>query len=401
MSSGDADFSPGALIAGKYAITRLVGAGGMGRVYAARHVELGIQVAIKVIDRGGEDEATVRRFLREARAAAALRSLHTVTIHDAGELPGGDPYIVMDLLEGVDLWEYVCQAGAISVDEAVDYVRQAAVVLQMAHDKGIIHRDVKPPNLFRVRMPDGSGRVKVLDFGLAKRLRPGDASVGDPLTADGELLGSPGYMSPEQVEGLRDIDARTDVWSLAATLYSLLTRARPFDGRSLAELFTKILEAEPRDVRTLRADVPSHVAAAIAQGLEKDRERRFASVRDFADALLEPATRRVVTPPPSPVAPLPGVVRTPGPSPVLTPGPSPVLAPGPVLTPGPSPVLAPGALAPGPTLIVAQRPETPAPRPRDGGLLPVLAVVAIALLLAAAGGFVLLRVNGRATSQPP
>jgi len=392
MSSGDSDLAPGDLIAGKYAIVRLVGAGGMGRVYAARHVELGIQVAIKVIDRGSEDEATVRRFLREARAAAALRSLHTVTIHDAGELPGGDPYIVMDLLEGVDLWEYVCQAGAISVDEAVDFVRQAAVVLQMAHDKGIIHRDIKPPNLFRVRMLDGTGRIKVLDFGLAKRLHPGDASVGDPLTADGELLGSPGYMSPEQVEGARDIDARTDVWSLAATLYSLLTRARPFDGRSLAELFTKILEAEPRDIRTLRADVPAHVAAAIARGLEKDRDRRFASVRDFADALVAAPPRRVVTPPPSPVVtPPPGLVRTPGPSPIVTPGPSPIA------TPGPSPIALP-------TLIVAQRPPAPPPAPRgegSGGLLPVLAVVAVALVLAAAGSFVLFRLNGRSAPQPP
>lgn len=282
-----APLAPGTLVAGKYAIEHLVGAGAMGRVYAARHVELGISVAIKVVTLDGKDtEVTVRRSLREARAAAGLRSPHTVTVHDAGELPTGEPYVVMDLLSGVDLWQYTLERGGLPVDEAVEYVRQAAAVLELAHAKGIVHRDIKPTNLFRVALPSGAGRVKVLDFGLAKRIDPRDASLGPALTARGDVVGSPAFMSPEQILGADTVDARTDVWSLAATLYALLTQARPFPGNSLVDLFVSVLETPAPDVRVLRPDVPPHVARAIARGMERDLARRFASVGELVAALL-------------------------------------------------------------------------------------------------------------------
>jgi len=383
---GSTDLEPGTLIAGKYALLHLVGAGGMGKVYAARHVELGLSVAIKIVTfEGGDAESSVRRFLREARAAAALKSIHTVAVHDAGELPSGEPYLVMDLLEGMDLWEYLQERKVLPVAEAVEYVRQAATVLELAHQKGIVHRDIKPTNLFRVQLPDGTGRVKVLDFGLAKRVDPRDASIGEALTLQGDLLGSPAFMSPEQIEGADTVDARTDVWSLTATLYSLLTRSRPFTGKSLAELFTNVMEAEPRDVRELRPDVPAHVALAIARGLEKDRDRRFSTVRELVDALLgRPASdprlgsgRAVATPAPAPAASAPPapVVVTPRPPPARPPE-----APTRIEGRGAGPLAAPAQPAPPSptsTLVMPRRPSS--------GLAPVLAVIAIAILLALIG----------------
>ncbi|MBL8613123.1 MAG: serine/threonine protein kinase, partial [Myxococcales bacterium] len=363
---GSTDLEPGTLIAGKYALLHLVGAGGMGKVYAARHVELGLSVAIKIVTfEGGDAESSVRRFLREARAAAALKSIHTVAVHDAGELPSGEPYLVMDLLEGMDLWEYLQERKVLPVAEAVEYVRQAATVLELAHQKGIVHRDIKPTNLFRVQLPDGTGRVKVLDFGLAKRVDPRDASIGEALTLQGDLLGSPAFMSPEQIEGADTVDARTDVWSLTATLYSLLTRSRPFTGKSLAELFTNVMEAEPRDVRELRPDVPAHVALAIARGLEKDRDRRFSTVRELVDALLgRPASdprlgsgRAVATPAPAPAASAPPapVVVTPRPPPARPPE-----APTRIEGRGAGPLAAPAQPAPPSptsTLVMPRRPS--------------------------------------------
>jgi eukaryotic-like serine/threonine-protein kinase len=284
-----AALAPGTLVAGRYAIEHLVGAGAVGRVYAARHVELGISVAIKVVTLDGNDtEATVRRALREARAAAGLKSPHTVTVHDAGELPTGEPYVVMDLLTGVDLWQYALEHGGLPVEEAVEYVRQAAAVLELAHAKGIVHRDIKPTNLFRVALPSGAGRVKVLDFGLAKRIDPRDVSLGPALTVRGDVVGSPAFMSPEQILGADSVDARTDVWSLAATLYALLTQARPFPGNSLVDLFVNVLETPAPDVRLLRPDVPPHVALAIARGMERDLDRRFTSVGELVAALRSP-----------------------------------------------------------------------------------------------------------------
>ncbi len=272
----------GALIARKYRVERVLGQGGMGIVLAARDLELGRRVALKLLRRGAMAEGAVDRFLREARAAAAVESEHVARVLEVGRTREGDPYLVLERLDGEDLHARVASGPPARTGDAVRWILEACEGLAAAHARGIVHRDLKPSNLFLARLPDGREIVKLLDFGLAKNPNEDDRRI----TASGAILGSPSYMSPEHLSG-RPLDARTDVWSLGVTLYEILTRALPFPGRTTPEICAAVLSASPGPIEAHRADVPRELDAIVAACLSKDPAARPASVAELA-ARLEP-----------------------------------------------------------------------------------------------------------------
>jgi eukaryotic-like serine/threonine-protein kinase len=270
------------VVGGKYRVERLIGEGGMGLVVLGRHVELGNAVAIKVL-RDHDDETVAKRFMREARAAANLTNDHVVRVYDVGTLDGGAPYMLMDYLEGEDLGR-ILQRGALGVLEAADYVIQACEGIAVAHSFGIVHRDIKPQNLFLVRRLHQSPIVKVLDFGIAKTFEGMDQVT---LTQTTGIMGSPAYMSPEQMRASHEVDARTDVWSLGVVLYELLAGSVPFDGHTVADLCARVLMQQPVAIAERRGDVPKPIQEVIERCLEKDASKRLPGVSDLA-AALEP-----------------------------------------------------------------------------------------------------------------
>ncbi|MCU0691643.1 MAG: serine/threonine protein kinase, partial [Polyangiaceae bacterium] len=221
---------PGDTVAGKYQVERLIGSGGVGVVFAATHLELGEPVAIKfLLPRAAKNVVDVARFCREAQAAAQLKTEHATRVLETGVLHDGSPYMVMELLEGRDLADLLKLSGPLPIEEALEYVLQASVALAEAHRLGIVHRDIKPSNLFLTHHPDGTPLVKILDFGIAKASVEAQAGVApQDLTKTSALLGSPLYMSPEQIRSTKSVDARSDIWSLGIVLYELLCGTTPF-----------------------------------------------------------------------------------------------------------------------------------------------------------------------------
>jgi serine/threonine-protein kinase len=275
---------PGDVLAGKYRIERVIGEGGMGVVFAAHHELLDQAVAVKLLfAEAGRDEEAVGRFLQEARSAAKLQSEHVTRVMDIDTLPSGLPFIVMEYLEGSDLSDVIDNHGPQAPMFAVDCVLQALEALSLAHAQGIVHRDLKPSNLFLTKRPDGSQIVKILDFGISKT--HGSKRKVQTLTTSRSVLGSPPYMSPEQVRSPRSVDSRTDIWSMGVVLYELLTAKMPFAGEEVGETFAAILEKAPDPVRKLNPRVPEGLEAAVAGCLQRDREKRFASVADMAAAI--------------------------------------------------------------------------------------------------------------------
>jgi serine/threonine-protein kinase len=277
--------SEGDVIAGKYRIERVLGQGGMGVVVAAMHLQLNQRVAIKLLLEGATAEV-VERFGREARAAVRLKCQHVARVTDVGELPNGAPYMVMEYLDGNDLSQIVRGSGALSVADAVLYMLHACEAIGEAHSLGIIHRDLKPANLFLTRAADGSSTVKVLDFGISKTAEAeGAEGEGMSLTKTTAVLGSPLYMSPEQMKSARSADARSDIWSLGAIFYELLTGGVPFNAMTFTELVLMVNMETPRSIATIRNDVPPGLEAAALKCLEKKPENRYANVAELAFAI--------------------------------------------------------------------------------------------------------------------
>ncbi len=280
-----APVAEGEVLAGKYRIERVLGQGGMGVVVAAMHLQLNQRVAIKLLLQGATPEV-VERFLREARAAVRLKCQHVARVIDVGALPNGAPYMVMEYLEGSDLSQVVRATGALGVHDAVEYLLHACEAIGEAHSAGIIHRDLKPANLFLTRAADGSSTVKVLDFGISKTAESGsEEEPAMSLTKTSAVLGSPLYMSPEQMKSARSADARSDIWSLGAILYELLTGGVPFNAMTFTELVLMVNMDAPRSIAAIRNDVAPGLEAAVLKCLEKRPENRFANVAELAWAI--------------------------------------------------------------------------------------------------------------------
>jgi eukaryotic-like serine/threonine-protein kinase len=282
----------GDVLAGKYEVERVLGQGGMGIVFAAKHTLLRERVAIKLLLGADSTEPEVlARFLNEARAAARIQSEHIARVFDVGQLENGTPYMILEYLEGTDLGSRIDQKGAIGIAEAADILIEAAAGIQQAHAMGIVHRDLKPSNVFLAERNDGSRIVKVLDFGVAKHLGPTTFAEAKFQTSSKALLGSPLFMSPEQVRHARSVDTRTDIWSLGIVLYNAVTASTPFDAETLGELLVKVLEAPVPPLRSHRPDAPAGFEAVVARCLMRDPAARYPTVLELAEALLPFASR--------------------------------------------------------------------------------------------------------------
>ena len=278
---------PGDVIAGKYRIERVLGRGGMGVVVAATHLRLDEKVAIKFLLPGALGNAdALGRFDREARAAVKIRSEHVAKVLDVSTLDNGAPFMVMEHLDGNDLAQVVRKKGALPIAEACTFMLQVCEVLAEAHALGIVHRDLKPANLFVTTRADGTAAIKVLDFGISKMMVGGATSEPQAaLTATDTVLGSPIYMSPEQMTAPKSVESRADIWSFGATLYMLLTAKPPFDGESIAQVCGMILLGKAPSLLEIRADAPPELAAIVAKCLQRNIEDRWRNVGELAAAL--------------------------------------------------------------------------------------------------------------------
>jgi eukaryotic-like serine/threonine-protein kinase len=284
----------GDLVAGKYRVERVLGWGGMGVVVAARHEQLDQRVAIKFMrDEALEHEDTAARFLREARAAVRLRSEHAARVLDVGTLESGAPYMVMEYLEGSDLATVLGEHGPLPVEDVAEYVAQACEAVAEAHAAGIVHRDLKPQNLFLTHTVGGGARVKVLDFGVSKNLLT--TTGGGGLTQTRSMLGSPLYMSPEQMRSSRDVDARSDVWAFGVVLFQLLTDRWPFEAETMPELVLKVVTEPHRSLKELRPEVPQAMIDVVERCLKKNPTERYANAGELGQALdpLAPPGSRI------------------------------------------------------------------------------------------------------------
>lgn len=266
----------GDVIAGRYRIESVAGEGGMGIVYEAEHVILRQRVAVKALLPGiASSTEAVERFSLEASAIARITSEHVVRVMDAGSLPGGAPYLVMEYLDGRDLSEVLARSGPLPPSEVVDFALQALEALAHAHAAHVIHRDLKPANLFLARLSDGRQIIKLVDFGISQAI--------DLSSDDRGVVGSPAYMSPEQLKN-EAIDLRTDLWSLGVVLYELLSGSPPFVG-SFSELVTAILELDATPLAEKKQGISPGLSNVVARCLRRDPSARWANTAELARAL--------------------------------------------------------------------------------------------------------------------
>jgi serine/threonine-protein kinase len=280
MSAGTAPpyALPGETFGGKYRIERVLGQGGMGVVVLARHLDLDERVAIKFLVKTN-DTSAVERFVREARAAAKVKSEHVCRVYDVGRLPTGEPYIVMEYLEGIDLARKLELEGPQPPQLVAHWMIEACEALAGAHHAGIVHRDLKPDNIFLAQRHDGSICTKVLDFGVSK------LPTQSVMTNASAVMGTPLYMSPEQIASARDVDARADVWSLGVTMYEMLTGVSPFASNSLLSLIDAIRNKEPAPIQEVRPDLPDALAKVVMSCLAKEPAGRPANVAELVQGL--------------------------------------------------------------------------------------------------------------------
>ena len=289
MSNSEAPPAPPStgLVGGKYQLIKMIGRGGMGSVWEARHASLGTPSAIKFIEAEYANSTEARsRFDKEAKAAATIQSKHAIQIYDHGVTDDGKPYIVMELLTGEPLDKRIDRLGTLTLQDTARILQQVCRGLSRAHERGIVHRDLKPENIFIVRNTDDDEEIaKVLDFGIAKINGTNSPTGVTSSTKTGAVLGTPFYMSPEQARGLRNVDHRTDVWSLGVIAFKCITGKLPFDGESVGDLLVKICTAP--------IPVPSHWVPGLPQAfdtwfsraLEREPERRFANVAELSEHL--------------------------------------------------------------------------------------------------------------------
>src|SRR3989339_893122 len=278
----------GHLVGGRYEILGELGRGAMGVVYRARDKNLDRPVAIKFLspDLAGKEEA-VARFGREALAAGRIGHEGICDVRDRGVADGGVPYIVMELLEGKSLADVLERdRRGVEPDRAVKIILQALLALEAAHRVGIVHRDIKPENIFLAKLVGGGERVKIIDFGISKILN-GDATDSPRLTKTGFVLGSPCYMSPEQVKGKKDVDHRIDIWGVGVVLYEMLVGRAPFDGDNYNEVMIDIATTDPEDPCDLNPEISREMADVILKALAREPKDRFANAAAFAEALRE------------------------------------------------------------------------------------------------------------------
>ncbi|MGD0525560.1 MAG: protein kinase [Polyangiaceae bacterium] len=358
----------GTVIAGKLRVVRLLGMGGMGSVYEVEHEFTKHRRALKMLHADMlQHPMVVARFVREASAAGHIGNPHIVETFDAGKLDGGEPYIVMEMLAGETLAARLERVRRLALPELVDVIRQSCEGVQAAHDVGIVHRDLKPDNLFLIER-DGKTFVKILDFGVSK-FDP-TLTGADGTTKEGSALGTPYYMSPEQVDGDKDLDARTDVYALGVILYQCACGKRPFKADALPKLAVLIHEGKPMPLSERRPELPTGFVEVVHKAMARDRNLRFATPRELAAALepysavaldatmLETSQARA------------GSTKPPPPPAIAQSGPPP--------PPEPTPDPKRPALTDGGSALSLAGPETapraaPPPKPR-GGMLSVLAL---------------------------
>jgi len=391
----------GTLVSGKYQLERYIAEGGMGVIALARHVDLDEPVALKFLrpelvsaDPSG---SLAGRFVREARATIKIRSEHVPRIFDVATLDDGVPFIVMELLVGEDLEQRLERYGPLSIAFVVDLILQSLEALAAAHALGMVHRDYKPANLFLAQRLDGTACVKVLDFGIAKLADQNGAGANHALTGTNAVMGSPRYMSPEQMRSSRDVDGRCDVWAVGTTLYELLTGTSPFDGESLTQVCAAILQDEPEAMAKRRPEVPPGLEAVVRRCLAKRPADRYADVADLAQALVPFGTAPSATETAARVARVLGT-RSPGGGRASWPGVSAgsTAASAPFAVAGPSAPSSPGISV----TSTAWRNVPPGPRSRRvwtfGTAFAVLLIAATVL-----GGMALFRSRGSTNQAPP
>jgi serine/threonine protein kinase len=286
--------SLGSILAERYRINSVLGVGGMAVVFAAHHIHLDQRVAVKLLrPELARDPDVVARFVREGRAAVKLTGEHIVRVFDVAKLDTGEAYMVLEHLDGEDLGKRIEKTGEpLLITHAVDIVLETCAALAEVHAIGIVHRDLKPANIFLMRTPGNVESVKVLDFGISKVVGglAGVENLG--ITTTTTMLGTPVYMSPEQLASSKDVDARTDIWALGIVMYEIVSGVRPFQRATLAETCAWVYTQAPTPLAELRPDVPPAVAEAIMRCLEKDLAQRYSSVAELAFAIAPFGTAR-------------------------------------------------------------------------------------------------------------
>src|SRR5450432_1570965 len=296
----------GETLRGTYRVLRTLDQGGMGLVFEAEHARLRRRVAVKVLARHlASDAQALARFNREAEIISQLEHPHIVQILDFDTTERGEPYIVMELLKGESLAARLERDGCLPIAEAVRIVHQVASGLFAAHQSAIVHRDLKPANIFLTEMPGQGTLVKLLDFGISKRI-----GVGRSLTGEFDVLGTPDYMAPEQALGkTASVDHRGDQYALAVIAFEMLSGQTPFSGSDIMEVLQKVMSVEAPPVERFAPHVPYTVSGVLARGLQKSPEARFSTVLDFASAFTS-ACDSTLPPPSAPASEVLGVART-------------------------------------------------------------------------------------------